>query len=50
MSSFPPKNAGPSCATAPFREEMHHYIGGILNGQDCPAIIAGGVEDHVGCD
>src|SRR4051794_5828852 len=29
------------------REEMHRYIGGILNGLDCPPIIVGGVEDHV---
>jgi len=30
-----------------FREEMHRYIGGTLNGLDCPSIIVGRVEDHV---
>ena len=29
------------------REEMHRYLGGILNNLDCQPIIVGGVEDHV---
>ena len=29
------------------REELHHYIGGILNQLECQPIIVGGVEDHV---
>ena len=29
------------------RDEMHRYIGGILNRLECPPIIVGGVEDHV---
>jgi len=29
------------------REELHHYLGGILTNLDCQPIIVGGVEDHV---
>jgi REP-associated tyrosine transposase len=29
------------------REELHHYLGGILINLDCQPIIVGGVEDHV---
>jgi putative transposase len=29
------------------RDELHHYLGGILKQLDCPPIIVGGVEDHV---
>jgi REP element-mobilizing transposase RayT len=29
------------------RQELHHYLGGILKNLDCPPIIVGGVEDHV---
>ncbi|MGH7951435.1 MAG: IS200/IS605 family transposase [Limisphaerales bacterium] len=28
-------------------EELHRYLGGILNQLDCQPIIVGGVEDHV---
>jgi REP element-mobilizing transposase RayT len=28
------------------RDELHHYIGGILNQRDCQSLIVGGVEDH----
>ena len=31
----------------PLREELHHYLGGILANLDCQPIIVGGVEDHV---
>ena len=44
---FSTKERRPLLRDHGFREEMHHYIGGILNGQECPAIIVGGVEDHV---
>jgi len=47
MSSSPRKIAGHSCATPTFREEMHHYMGDILKGIDCPPVIVRGVEDHV---
>ena len=29
------------------REQLHAYLVGICNNQDCPAIRVGGVEDHV---
>ena len=29
------------------RDELHSYIGGVLNNLDCQSIIVGGVEDHV---
>jgi REP element-mobilizing transposase RayT len=29
------------------REELHHYLGGILTNLDCQPILIGGVEDHV---
>ena len=44
---FSTKERRPLLRNHVFREEMHRYIGGILSGQDCPAIIVGGVEDHV---
>ena len=31
-----------------FRDEMHRYIGGILNGLDCPPVIVGGVVLAIG--
>ena len=33
--------------SAALRDELHHYLGGILAGLDCQPIIVGGVEDHV---
>ena len=44
---FSTKERRPLLRDRAFREEMHRYIGGILNGLDCPSIIVGGVEDHV---
>jgi REP element-mobilizing transposase RayT len=44
---FSTKERRPLLRDRAFREEMHHYIGGILNGIDCPPIIVGGVEAHV---
>jgi len=29
------------------REELHSYIGGILNHLECLPVIVGGMEDHV---
>ena len=29
------------------REELHRYLGGILNRLDCQPIIVGGTDDHV---
>ena len=31
----------------PFREQVHAYLAGICNNQDCPALVVGGVADHV---
>lgn len=31
----------------PFREQVHAYLAGICNNQDCPALMVGGVADHV---
>jgi len=44
---FSTKERRPLLRNRAFREEMHHYIGGILNGIECPPVIVGGVEDHV---
>ena len=30
-----------------FRERTHAYLAGICKNLDCPALIVGGVEDHV---
>ena len=29
------------------REEMHAYLGGICRNLECPALIVGGIADHV---
>lgn len=44
---FSTKGRRPLLRDRAFREEMHRYMGGILNGLDCPTVIVGGVEDHV---
>jgi putative transposase len=31
----------------PFRQDLHKYLAGACNKLDCPAIIVGGVADHV---
>lgn len=42
------KDRRPFLRDKTLREELHNYIGGILNQLDCqPVIIGGGVEDHV---
>ena len=40
---FSTKDRRPLLRDPAFREEMHHYMGGILS----PPVIVGGVEDHV---
>ncbi len=30
-----------------FRQDLHKYLAGACNQLDCPAIIVGGVADHV---
>ena len=44
---FSTKERRPFLRQAPLREELHHYLGGILKNLDCQPIIVGGVEDHV---
>jgi REP element-mobilizing transposase RayT len=31
----------------PLRDELHRYLGGILNHLECQPVTVGGVEDHV---
>ncbi len=44
---FSTKERCPFLRDKNLREELHHYIGGILNQLECQPIIVGGVEDHV---
>ncbi len=44
---FSTKERRPFLREKPLRDELHHYIGGILGNLDCVPIITGGVEDHV---
>lgn len=44
---FSTKERRPFLRDISLRTELHSFIGGILNGRDCQAIIVGGVEDHV---
>jgi REP element-mobilizing transposase RayT len=44
---FSTKERCPFLRDKSLREELHHYIGGILNQLECQPIIVGGVEDHV---
>ena len=44
---FSTKERRPLLRDATLRDELHHYLGGILTNLDCQPIITGGVEDHV---
>ncbi len=44
---FSTKDRRPFLRDKNMREELHRYIGGILNQHECQPIIVGGVEDHV---
>jgi putative transposase len=44
---FSTKNRHPFLRDAALRQELHHYLGGILKHLDCQPLIVGGVEDHV---
>ena len=44
---FSTKDRMPFLKDKAFRERVHAYLAGICNKQDCPAIIVGGVADHV---
>ena len=44
---FSTKERRPFLRDKALREELHRYLGGILNNLDCQPIIVGGIEDHV---
>ncbi len=44
---FSAKDRRPFLRDKLLREELHHYLGGILNQLGCQPVIVGGVEDHV---
>jgi putative transposase len=44
---FSTKERRPFLRDAGLRDEMHHYLGGILAKLESQPIIVGGVEDHV---
>ena len=44
---FSTKNRFPFLTDAALRTKMHHYLAGISNHLDCPALEVGGVADHV---
>lgn len=44
---FSTKDRMPFLKDTVFRGRVHAYLAGICNKQDCPAIIVGGVADHV---
>ena len=44
---FSTKDRFPFLKNTAVREEMHAYLGGILENLDCHALAVGGVSDHV---
>ncbi len=44
---FSTKDRFPFLQNAAIREEMHAYLGGILENLDCHSTAVGGVSDHV---
>ena len=44
---FSTKDRRPFLRDTALRQELHHYLGGILKKLDCQPIIVGGVDDHV---
>jgi putative transposase len=44
---FSTKERRPFVRDPVLRQELHHYLGGILKSLDCQPMIVGGVEDHV---
>ena len=44
---FSTKERRPFLRDVSVREELHRYLGGILNQLECQPIIVGGVADHV---
>jgi REP element-mobilizing transposase RayT len=44
---FSTKDRYPYLRDRAIRDEMHHYLGGILSQLKCQPIVVGGVDDHV---
>ena len=44
---FSTKDRQPFLRDRSLRNELHHYLGGILTNYSCPPIVIGGVDDHV---
>jgi len=44
---FSTKNRHPFLKNKETRERLHAYLAGICRNLDCPALIIGGIEDHV---
>lgn len=44
---FSTKNRRPLLRDSNSRVRMHAYLAGVCSNQKCPALIIGGVEDHV---
>jgi putative transposase len=44
---FSTKERRPFLRDLALRNELHHYLGGILKRLECQPIIVGGIEDHV---
>ena len=44
---FSTKERHPFLRDTALRQELHHYLGGILKKLDCQPVIVGGVDDHV---
>ena len=44
---FSTKNRAPHLIDSSLRGEVHMYLGGTCRNLDSPAVIVGGVEDHV---
>ena len=44
---FSTKERRPFLRDETLRDELHHYMGGILTNLECQPIIVGGTEDHV---
>jgi REP element-mobilizing transposase RayT len=44
---FSTKNRRPLLRNRELRDELHHYLGGILTNLECQPVIVGGAEDHV---
>ena len=45
--TFSTKGRKPFLRDREFRNRMHRYLAGICGNLTCPALIVGGVEDHV---